>query len=74
MLGHRGRGDRSRGPVNLVVANRRSVGRMALGAAAGGLLSACGTPKGPPSAGTPLRIMAINHVWSQAIRRRMPAF
>ncbi|MBL1111132.1 sugar ABC transporter substrate-binding protein [Streptomyces sp. 110] len=59
-------------PVPLM--NRRSVGRMALGAAAGGLLSACGSPQGPPSADTPLRIMAINHVWSQAIRRRMPEF
>ncbi|MEV6588751.1 ABC transporter substrate-binding protein [Streptomyces acidicola] len=56
------------------IMSRRSVGRMALGAAVGGLLGACGTPKGRPPASTPLRIMAINHVWSQAIRRRMPEF
>ncbi|MFE9726785.1 ABC transporter substrate-binding protein [Streptomyces sp. NPDC005794] len=53
--------------------SRRSFGRLAAGvagAAGMGALGACTTRGERPSADTPLRIMAINHVWSQAIRRR----
>ncbi|MEV8352015.1 ABC transporter substrate-binding protein [Streptomyces niveus] len=57
--------------------SRRAFGRLAagvVGAAGLGALSACSTGGGKPSAGTPLRIMAINHVWSQAIQRRTKEF
>ncbi|EST33552.1 ABC transporter substrate-binding protein [Streptomyces niveus] len=57
--------------------SRRAFGRLAagvVGAAGLGALSACSTGGGRPSAGTPLRIMAINHVWSQAIQRRTKEF
>ncbi|MEU5135931.1 extracellular solute-binding protein [Streptomyces californicus] len=57
--------------------SRRAFGRLAAGAAAAagaGALSACSTGVGRPSANTPLRIMAINHVWSQAVRRRTAEF
>ncbi|MFD8570123.1 ABC transporter substrate-binding protein [Streptomyces sp. NPDC059639] len=58
--------------------SRRSFGRLAAGAAgaigATGTLGACSARGGSPSAGTPLRIMAINHVWSQAVRRRIKEF
>ncbi|MGW6775908.1 ABC transporter substrate-binding protein [Streptomyces sp. NPDC055037] len=54
--------------------SRRSFGRLAAGAVGAGVLSACSARGGSPSAGTPLRIMAINHVWSQAIRRRTKEF
>lgn len=57
--------------------SRRSFGRLAVGAAGAsglGALSACAPATGKPSASTPLRIMAINHVWSQAIKGRMKEF
>ncbi|WP_250292048.1 carbohydrate ABC transporter permease [Streptomyces atroolivaceus] len=57
--------------------SRRSFGRLAAGvagAAGMGALGACTTGGGRPGADTPLRIMAINHVWSQAIRRRTKEF
>ncbi|MFJ8821106.1 ABC transporter substrate-binding protein [Streptomyces sp. NPDC102467] len=57
--------------------SRRTFGRMAAGvagAAGTGALGACSARGGTPSADTPLRIMAINHVWSQAIRRRKQEF
>ncbi|MEV1007221.1 extracellular solute-binding protein [Streptomyces sp. NPDC049881] len=58
--------------------SRRSFGRLAAATAiaAGGasLLSACGPGGGKPSADTPLRVMAINHVWSQAIADRIEEF
>ncbi|MEU8625004.1 sugar ABC transporter substrate-binding protein [Streptomyces sp. NPDC048669] len=57
--------------------SRRAFGRLAAGvagAAGAGALSACSAGGGKPSANTPLRIMAINHVWSQAIRRRTKEF
>lgn len=57
--------------------SRRAFGKLAAGmagAAGTGALSACSTGRGKPSASTPLRIMAINHVWSQAIRRRTEEF
>ncbi|MFF5724860.1 ABC transporter substrate-binding protein [[Kitasatospora] papulosa] len=57
--------------------SRRSFGRLAAGAAGAvgtGALTACTTGGGKPSGDTPLRIMAINHVWSQAIRRRTEEF
>ncbi|WP_432253698.1 ABC transporter substrate-binding protein [Streptomyces sp. HNM1019] len=57
--------------------SRRGFGRLAAGASAAvgaGALGACSRGGGTPSADTPLRIMAINHVWSQAVRRRMKEF
>ncbi|OON80681.1 ABC transporter substrate-binding protein [Streptomyces tsukubensis] len=57
--------------------SRRSFGRLAAGVAgAAGLaaISGCAPGAGKPSRSTPLRIMAINHVWSQAIRRRTKEF
>ncbi|MET7542822.1 sugar ABC transporter substrate-binding protein [Streptomyces sp. NPDC005507] len=57
--------------------SRRSFGRLAAGtagAAGTGALGACSPRAGKPSAGAPLRIMAINHVWSQAIKRRTKEF
>ncbi|WP_405929795.1 extracellular solute-binding protein [Streptomyces griseus] len=57
--------------------SRRAFGRLAAGVAAGagaGALSACSGGGGTPSAGAPLRIMAINHVWSQAVKRRTAEF
>ncbi|MFE4369801.1 ABC transporter substrate-binding protein [Streptomyces sp. NPDC056835] len=54
--------------------SRRAFGRLAAGAAGAGVLSACSTGGGKPSANTPLRVMAINHVWSQAIKRRTEEF
>ncbi|MFE3139056.1 ABC transporter substrate-binding protein [Streptomyces scopuliridis] len=58
--------------------SRRSFGKLAaagVAAAAGaGSLAACSTGGGTASANAPLRIMAVNHVWSQAIRRRLKQF
>ncbi|MEV6419094.1 sugar ABC transporter substrate-binding protein [Streptomyces sp. NPDC051662] len=54
--------------------SRRAFGRLVAGAAGAGALSACSTRGGKPSANTPLRVMAINHVWSQAIKRRTEEF
>ncbi|TDC72375.1 extracellular solute-binding protein [Streptomyces hainanensis] len=57
---------------------RRSFGRLALGvaaAAAGGTtLGACSGRGGSASPNAPLRVMAINHVWSQAIAGRVGEF
>ncbi|TYR64076.1 ABC transporter substrate-binding protein [Streptomyces parvus] len=57
--------------------SRRAFGRLAAGVAAtagAGALSACAGGGGKPSADAPLRIMAINHVWSQAVKRRIAKF
>ncbi|MER6602648.1 ABC transporter substrate-binding protein [Streptomyces parvus] len=57
--------------------SRRAFGRLAAGVAATagvGALSACAGGGGKPSADAPLRIMAINHVWSQAVKRRIAEF
>ncbi|WP_408993005.1 ABC transporter substrate-binding protein [Streptomyces sp. 1268] len=57
--------------------SRRAFGRLAAGVAAtagAGALSACAGGGGKPSADAPLRIMAINHVWSQAVKRRIAEF
>ncbi|MER8001680.1 sugar ABC transporter substrate-binding protein [Streptomyces sp. NPDC095613] len=58
--------------------SRRSFGKLAAGvaAAAAGTVSlgACSPGSGTASANAPLRIMAINHVWSQAIKRRLKRF
>ncbi|MFJ9319973.1 ABC transporter substrate-binding protein [Streptomyces globisporus] len=57
--------------------SRRAFGRLAAGVAAtagAGALSACAGGGGTPSADAPLRIMAINHVWSQAVKRRIAEF
>ncbi|GAA2281219.1 sugar ABC transporter substrate-binding protein [Streptomyces ruber] len=57
--------------------SRRSFGRLIAGGAAGAAtmaLGACAPGGRTPASGTPLRIMAINHVWSQAVRRRLGEF
>ncbi|WP_446033653.1 extracellular solute-binding protein [Streptomyces olivaceus] len=57
--------------------SRRSFNRLAAGTAAtaaAGAVSACSPQGGKASADSPLRIMAINHVWSQAIKRRTKEF
>ncbi len=57
--------------------SRRAFGRLAAGVAAtagAGALSACAGGGGKPSADAPLRIMAINHVWSQAVKGRIAEF
>ncbi|MFE6916814.1 ABC transporter substrate-binding protein [Streptomyces rubiginosohelvolus] len=57
--------------------SRRAFGRVAAGVAAtagAGALSACAGGGGKPPADAPLRIMAINHVWSQAVKRRIAEF
>ncbi|MEU6717430.1 extracellular solute-binding protein [Nonomuraea sp. NPDC046802] len=57
--------------------SRRSFGRLAaaLTVSLGGTaLAGCSADGGKPSPNTPLRIMAINHVWSQAIRKLLPEF
>ncbi|GGS14070.1 sugar ABC transporter substrate-binding protein [Streptomyces rubiginosohelvolus] len=57
--------------------SRRAFGKLAAGVAAtagAGALSACAGGGGKPSADAPLRIMAINHVWSQAVKRSIAEF
>ncbi|WP_049569248.1 extracellular solute-binding protein [Streptomyces sp. SBT349] len=57
--------------------SRRSFGRLAAAAAAaaGGVtLGACSARGGSASPDAPLRIMAVNHVWSQEISGRIPEF
>lgn len=57
--------------------SRRSFGRLATGVAGAvgaGAVGACAPQGATASARTPLRIMAINHVWSQAIKRRTKEF
>jgi multiple sugar transport system substrate-binding protein len=41
----------------------------ATGAAA---LGGCGAPSGPVTRDTPLRVAAVNHVWTKAIKERLP--
>ncbi|WP_033344024.1 ABC transporter substrate-binding protein [Catenuloplanes japonicus] len=53
--------------------NRRAFGRLLAAGAGAAALSACGS-RGTPGPDTPLRISAINHVWSQAVRQRLPEF
>ncbi|MFE9248539.1 hypothetical protein [Streptomyces sp. NPDC007088] len=55
----------------------RSFGRLTMGVAGGAGLGAVGADAptgGRRPAHAPLRIMAINHVWSPAVRKRMKAF
>ncbi|MFG3158953.1 ABC transporter substrate-binding protein [Streptomyces sp. NPDC048232] len=57
--------------------SRRSFNKLAAASAvsaAAGAVSACSPQSGKASADSPLRIMAINHVWSQAIKRRTKEF
>ncbi|MGW6061652.1 ABC transporter substrate-binding protein [Streptomyces sp. NPDC055189] len=57
--------------------SRRSFGRLAAGAAGAvgaGAMSACSPQGAKAPADSPLRIMAINHVWSQAIKKRTKEF
>lgn len=56
--------------------SRRSFGRLMAGGTAAGAMAALGacSPGGGPTSRAPLRIMAINHVWSQAVRRRLDEF
>ncbi|MEV4570333.1 sugar ABC transporter substrate-binding protein [Nonomuraea sp. NPDC049419] len=57
--------------------SRRAFGRLAAAAAVslgGTALAGCSSGGGKPSANTPLRVMAINHVWSQAVAKLLPEF
>lgn len=54
--------------------SRRSLGRLAAATAAGVALAGCGRGDRTASPNAPLRVMAINHVWSQAIRKRTAEF
>ncbi|MDX3855324.1 sugar ABC transporter substrate-binding protein [Streptomyces sp. AK02-01A] len=57
--------------------SRRSFAKLAVGVAAAagmGSLGACSARGGTASPDAPLRIMAINHVWSLAIKRRLGEF
>ncbi|MFJ4920381.1 ABC transporter substrate-binding protein [Streptomyces sp. NPDC088725] len=57
--------------------SRRSFGKLAAGvAAAAGVasLGACSNRGGTASKDAPLRIMAVNHVWSQALKKRLGEF
>lgn len=64
-------------PLSSNALSRRAFGRLALAAAGAAAsattLSAC-APSGPPPPGTPLRVAAVNHVWSKALRKRLPEF
>ncbi|MEO3868705.1 sugar ABC transporter substrate-binding protein [Nonomuraea sp. B12E4] len=53
---------------------RRSFGRLAAGVLGGASLAACAPGRDAPSRDTPLRVMACNHVWSQAISKYVPEF
>lgn len=58
--------------------SRRSFGRLVV-AAAGSIagaaaLASCAPRTGAPGPDAPLRVMAINHVWSQAIEQYFPEF
>ncbi|MCE0535538.1 extracellular solute-binding protein [Kineosporia rhizophila] len=53
--------------------NRRAFGRLLAAGVGAAALSACGG-RSTPGANTPLRISAINHVWSQAVQERLPEF
>ncbi|GAB7038241.1 MULTISPECIES: ABC transporter substrate-binding protein [Catenuloplanes] len=53
---------------------RRTLGTLLAAGAGATTLAACGTRGGTPGPNTPLRISAINHVWSQAVRERLPEF
>jgi multiple sugar transport system substrate-binding protein len=53
---------------------RRAFGGLIAAGAGAAALSACGSRSGTPGRDTPLRISAVNHVWSQAVRTRLPEF
>ncbi|MFI5842957.1 ABC transporter substrate-binding protein [Catenuloplanes sp. NPDC051500] len=52
---------------------RRAFGRLIAAGAGTAALSAC-ADRSAPGPNTPLRISAVNHVWSQAVRERLPEF
>lgn len=53
--------------------SRRNLGKLVLAGVGGGLsLGSCGRPSASPA--TPLRIMAVNHVWPRAINKRIGEF
>ncbi|WPF82748.1 sugar ABC transporter substrate-binding protein [Sanguibacter sp. 4.1] len=54
--------------------SRRSFGKLLVAAAGTAALTACAPRSGTPSPDAPLRVMAINHVWSQAISAYFPEF
>ncbi|SDB85139.1 carbohydrate ABC transporter substrate-binding protein, CUT1 family [Sanguibacter gelidistatuariae] len=66
------------GGITSAALSRRSFGKLfvaAAGAVAGATaLSACAPRTGAPGPDAPLRVMAINHVWSQAISEYFPEF
>jgi multiple sugar transport system substrate-binding protein len=49
---------------------RRTFGRLVVAAAGGAAVGACG--RGSASRDDPLRVAAVNHVWSQAVQDRLP--
>jgi len=50
--------------------NRRALGRLVVAAAGTAVVAGCG--RRPPAPDDPLRVMAVNHVWSKALRERLP--
>ncbi|SEF92314.1 multiple sugar transport system substrate-binding protein [Nonomuraea solani] len=60
--------------INSPDLSRRAFGRLMATALGGAALTGCTTGGGTPAPDTPLRVMAINHVWSQAIRKRLAEF
>ncbi|MBF8184990.1 extracellular solute-binding protein [Nonomuraea sp. K274] len=62
-------------PIDSHHLSRRSFVQLAAGAALGGTaLGGCAAGGGRPSRDTPLRILACNHVWSQAISKHLAEF
>ncbi|MGR6919651.1 ABC transporter substrate-binding protein [[Actinomadura] parvosata] len=62
-------------PITSQNLSRRAFGRLAAATLGGAALAGCSPGGGGrPGPDTPLRIMAINHVWSQAIGRHLPEF
>ncbi|ABS05859.1 ABC transporter substrate-binding protein [Kineococcus radiotolerans] len=53
---------------------RRALLTATAGAGTTAALAACGSGSGAVGPDTPLRIAAVNHVWSQAIAERLPEF
>lgn len=60
-------------PLSTRALSRRTFGKLVTAAAGATVLGACATT-GPPPPGTPLRVAAVNHVWSKALRKRLPEF
>ncbi|MEV0612176.1 extracellular solute-binding protein [Nonomuraea sp. NPDC050404] len=61
-------------PITSHNLSRRAFARLAAATLGGAALAGCSTGGGRPARNTPLRIMALNHVWSQAIDKHLPEF